>query len=85
MEKLKLICELKVFIFHKITKYCQTTLGFIGNRGVMDGWMDGWMKWKPQIVHQVKVLFSAPAKKRTKDCRFHLWSWLGLTHGKIGM
>ncbi len=39
-------CELKVFIFHKITKYCQTTLGLIKNRGVMDGWM----KWKPQIV-----------------------------------
>jgi hypothetical protein len=32
----------------------------------MDGWMDGWMKWKPQIVHQVKVLFSPPQIKEQK-------------------
>jgi hypothetical protein len=37
----------------------------------MDGWIDGWMKWKPQIVHQVKALFSTQ-KKGTKDCGFHL-------------
>jgi len=41
----------------------------LGRSGI--GVMDGWMKWKPQIVHQVKVLFSSP-KKRTKDCGFHL-------------
>jgi hypothetical protein len=47
----------------------------------MDGWMD---EMEASIVHQVKVLFSTPPKKN-KRLWIPSWSWLGLTHGKIGM